>query len=121
MRTRTAVKVVVGFIAVKAALTWTALNSWASYTERPGAHHWHVELGRLAEWLAAGAAAIAAIMALYIAGRDRQQRIAERHEEQKTHARLVRLSVETETSRPAVIVEARKFDRSATRPRHRPC
>jgi hypothetical protein len=109
MRVQTAVAVVSGFIAVKAALTWTALNTWASYPERPGAHHWHVELGPLAEWAAAIAATGAAITALYIAGRDRQDRIAERRDEQKTHARLVQLSVDAETSREAVVVQARNF------------
>lgn len=109
MRVRTAVAVVSTFIAVKAALTWVVLNAWASYPEHGGTHHWHLELGPLAEWLAAVAAAGAAITALYIAGRDRRERIAERHDEQKTQARLVQLSVETETNRPAVVVQVRNF------------
>jgi hypothetical protein len=104
-----ALAVVSGFIVVKAALSWVVLNMWASYPERLGAHHWHIELGPVAEWLAAGAAAFAAIVALGISGRDRKDRIAERHDEQKTRARLVQLSVETETSRPAVVVQARNF------------
>jgi hypothetical protein len=108
MHVRTAVAIVSGFIAAKAVATWVAINAWASYPERPG-HHWHIELGPVAEWLAAGAAAIAAIAALYIAGRDRKDRTAERHDEQKTHARLVQLSVDWESNRAAVVVEARNF------------
>ena len=109
MRVRTAVAVVSSFIVVKAAVTWVALNAWASYPEHGVANHWHVELGALAEWLAAAAAAGAAIVALYIAARDRRDRVAERRDEQKTHARLVQLFVETETGRPAVVVQARNF------------
>jgi hypothetical protein len=109
MRVRTAVAVVSGFVVVKATLTWVVFNKWLSYPEHPGSHHWHVELGPVAEWLAAAAAAGAAITALYIAGRDRKDRITERRDEQKAHARLVRLSVETETGRGAVIVQARNF------------
>jgi len=103
------VAVVLGFVFVKAALTWVVVNAWASHPEHSGAHHWHIELGPVADWLAAGAAAIAAIVALYIAWRDRKDRTAERHDEQQTHARLVQLSVETETNRPAVVVQARNF------------
>jgi hypothetical protein len=58
--------------------------------------------------LAAGATAGAAMTALYVGWRDRQDRILERHEEQTTHARLVQLFVETDTS-AAVIVQVRNF------------
>lgn len=98
-----------GFIVAKAALTWVVVNTWASYPERPGARHWHVELGPLAEWLAAGAAAIAAIVALYIAGRDRHQRIAERHEDEKTQARLVQVELSLITHSPVVFVKVRNY------------
>jgi hypothetical protein len=108
MRVRTAVAIVSSFIAVKAALTWVALNTWASYPERRITHHWHVELGPLAEWLAATTAAGAAIIALNIAARDRKDRIKERHDQQKTHARLVQLSIEPD-SKGAVNVQARNF------------
>jgi hypothetical protein len=63
----------------------------------------------LAEWLAAATAAGAAIVALYIAARDRKDRITERADEQKTRARLVRLSVDSDTSKGAVNVQARNF------------
>lgn len=110
MRVRTAVAIASGFIVTKAAITWVAVNARLSYLERAssGAHRWHIELGPLAEWLAAIAAAGAAITALYIAARDRKDRTAEREGEQKTHARLVQLSVEADSS-AAVIVQARNF------------
>ncbi|MGC2380721.1 MAG: hypothetical protein WA622_26970 [Mycobacterium sp.] len=101
--------VVSGFVVVKAALTWVVLNTWASYPKRPGVHHWHIELGPLAEWLAAAAAAGAAITALYIAGRDRKQRSAERHDEEKTQARLVRMEVSQWHNKPVVTVQVRNF------------
>jgi hypothetical protein len=44
---------VVSHSSAKAAATWVVLNAWASYPEHPATHHWHIELGPLAEWLAA--------------------------------------------------------------------
>lgn len=108
MRVRTAVAVVCSFVAIKVAVTWMALNAWASFPEQGIAHHWHIELGPLAEWLAAAAAAGAAIVALTIAARDRKDRIGEHHDRQKTHARLVQLSVEAD-SKGTVNVQARNF------------
>ena len=101
MRLRTAVAAVSSFIVVKAVLTWVVLSTWASYPERPGSRHWHVELGPLAEWLAAIATAAAAITALYVAGRDRKERTTERRNLQKTHARLVQLVVHQVTNKGA--------------------
>jgi hypothetical protein len=109
MRVRTAVGVVSGFVVVKAAITWAVLNLWASYPERPGGRHWHIELGPLAEWLAAVAATGAAITALYIAGRDRQQRVAERHDHEKAQARLVQVELSLLMHSPDVIVQVRNF------------
>lgn len=108
MRVRTAVTVVSGFIVAKAALTWVVVNTWASYPEHPGSRHWHIELGPLAEWLAAVATATAAIVALYVAARDRRDRAAERHDEQKTHARLVQIFVESDSA-ANIIIEVRNF------------
>jgi hypothetical protein len=110
VRVRTAVTVVVLFFIVKLAMTWVALNTWASYPEHPGgSHHWHIELGPLAEWLAAVAAAGAAMAALHIARRDRQQRIAERHDEDMAQARLVHVRLSEWSNRPDVNVTVQDF------------
>ena len=79
MRVRTAIAIVTGFIAVKAILTWAAVNAWASYRERPTAGPpWHIELGNVADWGAAVATFAAAVAALFIATRDRKERERER-------------------------------------------
>jgi hypothetical protein len=110
MGRRTAIIIAAALVAAKGALTAVALIAWVAIPERRRPfEHWHVEFGPLAEWLAAGAAAGAAMVALWIAGRDRQLRIRERRDEEKTHARLVQLSVQTESNRPAVIIQARNF------------
>jgi hypothetical protein len=111
MRVRTAVAVVSGFVVAKAALTWLALEGWGSLPQRPGfIGHWRIQLGTFGEWFAALATAAAVGVALYIAWKDRHDRISERHDEQKTHARLVQLSVDGRANnRAAVTVEARNF------------
>jgi membrane protein implicated in regulation of membrane protease activity len=52
---------------------------------------------------------LAAVVALWVAGRDRRDRMQEREDEEKTHARLVALQVSQDTGRAAVIVEVRNF------------
>jgi hypothetical protein len=72
------------------------------------AFDWH--LGDVGGWLAGLGAIGAAIVALRIARQDRTARIAERHDEQKTHARLVQVSIEGgNDSRAAITVQARNF------------
>jgi hypothetical protein len=71
------------------------------------AFDWH--LGDVGGWLSGLGAIGAAIVALGIAGRDRRERTNERHDEERTQARLVRLSVETQGNRPALTVQARNF------------
>jgi len=68
-----------------------------------------IQLGNLSEALGVLFTVAAVVVALIIAGRDRRDRISERHDEEKTHARLVRLEVSGETSRPAVAVKVRNF------------
>jgi hypothetical protein len=51
----------------------------------------------------------AAFVALRIAGRDRRDRKQEREEEDKTHARLISLNVETLSGRPVLLVKVRNF------------
>lgn len=98
------------FVTVKAALTAVALSAWAAFPERRvSPDRWHIELGPFAEWLAAFVAAGAAGAALWIASRDRRDRTAERYDEEKTHARLVQLNVNSETSRPVVNIKVRNF------------
>jgi hypothetical protein len=110
MRVRTAVGIGIAFVTVKAALTAVALSAGVAAPERRWPpDSWHIELGPFAEWLAAFVAAGAAAVALWIATRDRLDRTAERHNEEKTHARLVRLNVESETSRPVISVKVRNF------------
>jgi hypothetical protein len=108
MRVRLAIGVASAIVVVKAGLTLVVLNAWASYPERPGPHRWHIELGSVADWLAAVFTGLAAGAALWIATRDRQHRIEERHDEQKTMARLVQLSVAS-NDRAAVVVEVRNY------------
>ena len=77
--------------------------------EHSGVHHWHVELGPLSEWAGAVATTGAVMVALYIAGRDRRQRLAERHTEDQTQARLVRLEVSLWRNKPVVVVKLLNF------------
>ena len=88
-----------------------ALEAWGSLPHRPGfIGHWRIQLGTFGEWFAALATAAAVGVAFYIAWKDRHDRISERHDEQKTHARLVQLLVDGgSNSRAAVTVEARNF------------
>jgi hypothetical protein len=111
MRLRTAVAIGVGVVAAKAALAWLALQAWAALAQRPAfVGHWRIQLGTVGEWVAGFATAAAVGAALYIAWKDRSERISERRDEQKTHARLVQLSAHSESSRSAsVVIEARNF------------
>ncbi|MFN3007032.1 hypothetical protein [Mycolicibacterium wolinskyi] len=111
MRVRTAVAIGVSVVAAKAALTWLALQAWAALPQRPAfVSHWRIQLGTVGEWFAAFATTAAVGVALYIAGRDRSERNAERRDEQRTHARLVQLSTHSESNRSAsVVIEARNF------------
>lgn len=68
----------------------------------------HVELGDLADWLAAIGAFTAAGIALCIATRDRKDRAAERHEAQKIAARLVHVDVR-QIPKPALDVKVRNY------------
>jgi hypothetical protein len=96
---RTAVIIAAVAVTAKVGLTAVALTAWVSIPERHWPpNHLHIELGSLAEWLAAFAAAGAAIVALVIATRDRQERAKEHEDDQKAQARLVRLAVKTQLS-----------------------
>jgi hypothetical protein len=114
MKTRTAVWITIAIVIANSAITWFAIKAWLAI---PGRHwppnRWHIELGNLSEALAASASAGAALAALWaasvalrVADRDRRDRQQEREDEEKTHARLVRLSVET---RLAVLVNRPDF------------
>ena len=89
MRVGTAVGIVTAFVTVKAALTAVVLWAWRA---EPG-HHWHIELGPLAEWLGAFTAAGAALIALAIATADRWERKRERHQADEAQADLVLVEV----------------------------
>jgi hypothetical protein len=117
MKTRTAVWITIAIVIANSAITWFAIKAWLAI---PGRHRppnrWHIELGNLSEALAASASAGAALAALWaasvalrVADRDRRDRQQEREDEEKTHARLVRLSVET---RLAVLDPSKKYDPS---------
>jgi hypothetical protein len=94
MRVRTAVTIVTAFVVVKGALTAIALTAWAIISERRWpVDHWHIELGPLTEWLAGIAAAGAAIVALWIATRDRWERRRERDAADEAQANLVLVEV----------------------------
>jgi sugar phosphate isomerase/epimerase len=110
MRVRTAIGIGAVILVAKAALTAVALSGWAAIAgPRWPSYHWHIELGSLGEWLAALAAAGAAIAALGIATRDRSARERERQSEEKTLARLVRLTVSSNIGSPTVTVEVRNY------------
>lgn len=68
-----------------------------------------IELGTLADWLAAFGAGGAALVALVIATRDRAERKDERHEEDATVARLVQLRATAQYGTPALNVSIRNF------------
>ena len=75
MSGRTAVAIVTAFVAVKAALTAVALTAWIALAGRSWpANPWHIALGDVGGWLAAGGTASAAVAALYIAIGDRRER-----------------------------------------------
>jgi len=94
MRVRTAVTIVTAFVAVKAALTAVALTAWISIPGRNRPPNpWHIALGDLGGWLAAGGAASAAVAALYIATGDRRERHRERAAADEAQANLVLVSV----------------------------
>lgn len=110
VRVRTAVGITAGIITAQVVAAWFAEKGWLALPERqwPPAR-WHIELGNLSEALAAFAGAGAALIALWIAGRDRRDRKADRRREEKTEARLVRLDVEPLSGRPVVLVMVRNF------------
>lgn len=66
-------------------------------------------MGNLSEAVGAAATFAAVVVALIIASRDRRERARERHNEELTRARLVRLTVSGGTSRPTVSVKVRNF------------
>jgi hypothetical protein len=68
---------------------------------------WYTGFG---QWLGALGSFIAAGTALWIATRDRKARSAERHDEEKTQARLLQLTVESgESNRAAITIDVRNF------------
>lgn len=125
MRIRTAVGITAAIIVAQGALTAFAFTAWRAIPERHWPpSRWHIELGNLSEALAAFASAGAALVALWagfialrVANRDRLDRKQERDDEEKTHARLVRLSAEAKTLNlrpgalpsPVVAVRVRNF------------
>ena len=96
MRVRTAVAIVVAFVASKGALTWVALNIWATFQDRPlnPARHWHVELGNLADWVAGLGAVAAVFAALYVAGQEGRSRRRSEDSAAEAQAALVQVRIE---------------------------
>jgi hypothetical protein len=111
MRVGVAIAVATAIVVAKAGLTWVALSAWGSLPERPNfVGHLRIQLGTLSEWLAAIFTAVAVAAALWIATRDRHERREEREEEDKTHARLVRLKAgPSVTGFPFMYVEVRNY------------
>jgi hypothetical protein len=89
MRTSSAVRIAAGIVAAKAALMGLVLLGWTAVAGRLG----HIELGPLAEWLAALATFGAVIAALGIATRDRTDRLRERIAKDAAQARVVLVQV----------------------------
>ena len=110
MRVRTAVSITAAIIIAQGAVTWFAAKAWLAIPEcHLPPNRWHIELGNFSEALAAFAAAGAALIALWIAGRDRRDRKKGRLDGEKTVARLVRLDVEGIDGRPVLLVKVRNF------------
>lgn len=99
MRVRTAVGITTVIIIAEGAITWFAAKAWFAI---PGRHwppnRWHIELGNLSEALAAFAAVGAAFVALWIATRDRRDRMKQRDAEDEAQAKLVIVSAECPNS-----------------------
>jgi hypothetical protein len=96
MRVRTAVGITVAIVSAQVAVAWLAADAWRAIPQgRWPPARWHIELGSLSDALAAFAGTGAALIALWIAGRDRRDRFMERREEEQSVARLVRLDVHT--------------------------
>ncbi len=90
MRLRTALRIVAAIVVIKAVVI--GIVWWRRYYLLRG-HQPHVELGSLADWLAAFAVAGAAIAALVIAGREGRHRAREREDADHAQARLVQVEV----------------------------
>jgi hypothetical protein len=98
MKVRTAIGITAGIIAAEIAITWFAMRGRSAILARHWPpNRWHIELGNLSEALAAIATASAAFVALWIAGREPRDRMREREDEDRTHARLVYLDVRLRT------------------------
>lgn len=68
-----------------------------------------MEWGNIAEGVGGVGSLAAAAVAVGTATSDRWERRTERRADEKTRARLVQLSVKTESNRPAVAIEVRNF------------
>lgn len=90
---------------VVAVVGMAGLGGYLMYTG-PGLPR--IDLGSLADWLAAVGAGSAAIVALWIATQDRAERQSERIDEQETHARFLRLQAKGD-SQSRVSVKVRNF------------
>jgi len=120
MRVRTSVAVVFGVVVAKAALTWLEVEGWGSLPHRPGfVGHWRIQLNTFGEWFAALATAAAVRVALYIAWKDRHDRISERHDEQKRTLDCAAIGRHGE-QQGGCRCSGAQF-RSVARYRHRPC
>ncbi len=93
------VAVVAGGVALYCA--YRAVGAWRGWPPP------HIELGNVSEALGALFTVAAVVAALSIANTDRRVRAQERHDEEKTRARLVRLAVSGDTGRPTVSVKVR--------------
>ncbi|MDC8980680.1 hypothetical protein PR370_01045 [Mycobacterium marinum] len=67
---------------------------------------WYTGFG---QWLGGIGSLVAALVALGIATRDRNERTIERRDEEKTHARLVRLEARSNIGSPTVSVTIRNY------------
>lgn len=97
MRIQAAVGISAVVVIVKVTLTTAliGLTMWTAISRRCWpAGHWHVELGNLAAWLSALGSFTAAVIALSIANRNRNDSRRASDEAHMAQARLVRVSFE---------------------------
>jgi hypothetical protein len=100
MRVRTAIAIAAAIVVAEGATTWVAFHALAEIPHRNWAvnqWHWHIALGTLAEWLAAGGSITAAVVALGIATADRRERTREHRDADRAQAKLVIVTVTMQT------------------------
>jgi hypothetical protein len=110
VRPRTAVGIAVGFVVLKALLTYIAFRTMSVPHRRWIAPaNWHVELGALGTWVGATATFIAAAVALLNAGNAARARRRELRAAEYAQARLVTVEIRRSAFGPDFVVTIRNY------------